>query len=87
MCFSKTPALSPTGDARPFAADGDGTILGEGLGCLVLKRLDDAERDGDKIYAVIRAVGSSSDGKGHAIYAPSSAGQSRSPCSGASAPS
>jgi acyl transferase domain-containing protein/NAD(P)-dependent dehydrogenase (short-subunit alcohol dehydrogenase family) len=77
MCFSKTPALSPTGDARPFAAGGDGTILGEGLGCLVLKRLDDAERDGDRIYAVIKSVGSSSDGKGHAIYAPSSEGQVR----------
>ncbi len=77
MCFSKTPALSPTGDARPFAADGDGTILGEGLGCLVLKRLDDAARDGDRIYAVIKAVGSSSDGKGQAIYAPSPEGQAR----------
>ncbi len=77
MCFSKTPALSPSGDARPFAQAGDGTILGEGLGCLVLKRLADAERDGDKIYAVIKSVGSSSDGKGQAIYAPSSEGQTR----------
>ena len=70
MCFSKTPALSPTGDAKPFDADGDGTILGEGLGMVVLKRLADAERDGDRIYAVIRGIGSSSDGKGNAIYAP-----------------
>lgn len=77
MCFSKTPALSPSGNARPFDAQGDGTILGEGLGCLVLKRLADAERDGDKIYAVIRSVGTSSDGKGHAIYAPSPAGQTK----------
>ncbi|MBN1866329.1 acyltransferase domain-containing protein, partial [Candidatus Sumerlaeota bacterium] len=77
MCFSKTPALSPTGDARPFSRDADGTILGEGLGCLVLKRLADAERDGDRIYAVIRSMGTSSDGKGQAIYAPSAAGQSR----------
>src|SRR5262249_15930530 len=64
MCFSKTPALSPTGDARPFDAGADGTILGEGLGCVVLKRLADAERDGDRIYAVLRGVGTSSDGKG-----------------------
>jgi acyl transferase domain-containing protein len=77
VCFSKTLALSQSGNARPFDATGDGTILGEGLGCLVLKRLADAERDGDTIYAVIRGVGSSSDGKGQAIYAPSPAGQVR----------
>ena len=75
MCFSKTPALSPTGDARPFDAEADGTILGEGLGVLVLKRLDDARRDGDRIYAVIRSMGTSSDGKGQAVYAPAAAGQ------------
>ncbi len=75
MCFSKTPALSPTGDAKPFDANGDGTILGEGLGVVVLKRLADAERDGDTIYAIIKGVGSSSDGKGKAIYEPSAAGQ------------
>lgn len=77
MCFSKTPALSPSGDARPFDANGDGTILGEGLGCVVLKRLEDAQRDGDHIYAIIRAVGTSSDGKGTAIYAPNPVGQAR----------
>ena len=77
MCFSKTPALSPTGDARPFDAAADGTILGEGLGCMLLKRLADAERDGDRIYAVIRSVGTSSDGKGQAIYAPSPKGQAK----------
>jgi acyl transferase domain-containing protein/NAD(P)-dependent dehydrogenase (short-subunit alcohol dehydrogenase family)/acyl carrier protein len=77
MCFSKTPALSPSGEARPFDALADGTILGEGLGMLVLKRLEDARRDGDRIYAVIRAVGSSSDGKGQAVYAPSAEGQVR----------
>ena len=77
MCFSKTPALSPTGNAKPFDAAADGTILGEGLGIVVIKRLADAERDGDKIYAVIRGVGSSSDGKGDAIYAPNAAGQKK----------
>ena len=75
MCFSKTPALSPTGDAKPFDRDCDGTILGEGLGMLVLKRLADAERDGDRIYAVIKGLGSSSDGRGNAIYAPRADGQ------------
>jgi acyl transferase domain-containing protein/NADP-dependent 3-hydroxy acid dehydrogenase YdfG len=77
VCFSKTPALSPTGDARPFAEDADGTILGEGVAMLGLKRLDAAERDGDRIYAVIRGVGSSSDGRGGAIYAPMPPGQVR----------
>jgi acyl transferase domain-containing protein/NAD(P)-dependent dehydrogenase (short-subunit alcohol dehydrogenase family) len=74
-CFSKTPALSPTGNARPFDASADGTVLGEGLGMVVLKRLEDARRDGDHIYAVLRGVGSSSDGKGNAIYAPRKEGQ------------
>ncbi|HAE40145.1 MAG TPA: beta-ketoacyl synthase [Candidatus Riflebacteria bacterium] len=77
MCFCKTPALSPTGHARPFSIDNDGTILGEGIGMLVLKRLSDAERDGDRVYACINAVGSSSDGKGKAIYAPSPVGQKK----------
>ena len=58
-----------------FDAEADGTILGEGLGVMVLKRLHDARRDGDRIYAVIRSMGSSSDGKGQAVYAPSAAGQ------------
>ena len=77
MCFSKTTALSPTGDARPFAEDADGTVLGEGLGMLVLKRLEDAESDGDRIYAVLRGVGTSSDGRSQSIYAPHPAGQAR----------
>lgn len=77
MCFSKTPALSPTGDARPFSADSDGTVLGEGIGMVVLKRLADAERDGDRIYAVIRGMGTSSDGRSQSIYAPHAAGQAR----------
>ena len=77
MCFSKTPALSPTGDARPFSDLGDGTTLGEGLGVLTLKRLEDARRDGDRVYAIIRGVGASSDGRGNAVYAPSASGQAR----------
>ena len=77
MCFSKTPALSPTGDCRPFDKSADGTILGEGLGVLVLKRLADARKDQDTIHAVIRSVGSSSDGKGTAVYAPVASGQAK----------
>ncbi len=77
MCFSKTPALSPTGDCRPFDASADGTILGEGLGVLVLKRLADARRDKDAVHAVIRSVSASSDGKGTAVYAPVAKGQAK----------
>lgn len=75
MCFSKTPALSLTGDCRPFAKAADGTILGEGIGLLALKRLEDAEREGNTIYAVIRGVGSSSDGRSKSVYAPVPEGQ------------
>ncbi|RLC04931.1 MAG: polyketide-type polyunsaturated fatty acid synthase PfaA [Deltaproteobacteria bacterium] len=77
MCFSKTRILSPTGDIRPFSKDADGTVLGEGVGMMVLKRLDDAERDGDRIYAVINGIGSSSDGKSQSIYAPRVEGQAK----------
>ena len=62
MCFAKTHVLSATGDARPFSADADGTVLGEGIGILVFKRLEDAERDNDRIYAVVKGIGSASDG-------------------------
>ena len=77
MCFSKTPAFSPTGDCRPFSDGADGTIIGEGVGMLALKRLSDAERDGDPIHAVIRGLGSSSDGRASSVYAPRSEGQAK----------
>ncbi|MFW5635779.1 MAG: beta-ketoacyl synthase N-terminal-like domain-containing protein, partial [Thermodesulfobacteriota bacterium] len=75
MCFSKTPILSPTGDVRPFSARADGSLLGEGVGLLVFKRLEDAEKDGDRVYAVIKALASSSDGRSNSIYAPHAEGQ------------
>lgn len=75
MCFSKTPALSKRQESRPFDAQSDGMILGEGIGLIVLKRLEDAERDRNKIYAVIRGIGTSSDGRYKSIYAPRPAGQ------------
>jgi len=78
MCFSKTHILSPTGDARPFSKDADGTVLGEGVGLLVLKRLEEAKKDKDKIYAVIKALGTSSDGRSQSIYAPKPEGQAKS---------
>ncbi|MCP4599716.1 MAG: SDR family oxidoreductase, partial [Proteobacteria bacterium] len=75
VSFSKTPALSPTGDCRPFAEKSDGMVLGEGIGMVALKRLEDAERDEDRIYAVIKGLGASSDGSGTSIYAPVAEGQ------------
>ncbi len=77
MCFSKTPALSATEDCRPFSDAADGTMLGEGVGLVALKRLVDAERDGNRIHAVIRGIGGGSDGRATAIYAPLPSGQSR----------
>lgn len=75
MCFSKTPAFSKGKVPRPFDVEADGMMVGEGIGMLLLKRLADAERDGDHIYAVIRGIGASSDGRYRSIYAPRPEGQ------------
>ncbi|MEU6057368.1 beta-ketoacyl synthase N-terminal-like domain-containing protein, partial [Streptomyces sp. NPDC047097] len=75
LCFSKTPALSKSGRIRPFDKDADGTLIGEGIGMLALRRLADAERDGNRIYAVLRGMGTSSDGRFKSIYAPRKEGQ------------
>lgn len=75
MCFSKTPAFSKKGIIRPFDINSDGTLIGEGIGMYVLKRLSDAERDNDIIYGVLRGLGSSSDGRYKSIYAPREQGQ------------
>ncbi len=72
--FCKIGALSATG-TRPFADGADGFVMGEGAAIFILKRLADAERDGDKIYAVVRGIGASSDGKGKGITAPNPIGQ------------
>src|SRR6516225_5407963 len=72
--FCKIGALSATG-TRPYAEGADGFVMGEGAAIFLLKRLADAERDGDKIYAVLRGIGGSSDGKGKGITAPNSVGQ------------
>lgn len=77
LCFSNTQALSPTGMSRPFDASADGIVISEGIAIAVLKRLEDAQRDGDRVYAVIKGVGSSSDGKDKGLTAPRPAGQIR----------
>ncbi|MGZ4826690.1 MAG: SDR family NAD(P)-dependent oxidoreductase, partial [Terriglobales bacterium] len=74
MKFCKIGALSATG-TRPYAEGADGFVMGEGAAIFLLKRLADAERDGDKIYAVLRGMGGSSDGRGKGITAPNPIGQ------------
>ncbi|MFE4175859.1 SDR family NAD(P)-dependent oxidoreductase [Streptomyces sp. NPDC056909] len=75
LLFSSVHALSPTGRSATFDGAADGIALGEGVACVVLKRLADAERDGDRIYAVIDGVGSASDGRALGLTAPRPAGQ------------
>jgi acyl transferase domain-containing protein/NAD(P)H-dependent flavin oxidoreductase YrpB (nitropropane dioxygenase family)/NAD(P)-dependent dehydrogenase (short-subunit alcohol dehydrogenase family)/acyl carrier protein len=77
VAFSKTHALSPRGKCRPFDAEADGIALAEGIGVAILKRLADAERDGDRIYAVVKGVGASSDGRDKGLTAPRAEGQLR----------
>src|SRR5579872_311295 len=72
--FCKIGALSATG-TRPFAEGADGFVMGEGAALFVMKRLRSEERDEDKIYAVLRGIGGSSDGKGKGITAPNPIGQ------------
>ncbi|GAB2787086.1 type I polyketide synthase [Amycolatopsis magusensis] len=75
VLFSSVHALSPTGRSRTFDDSADGIALGEGVACLVLKRLSDAERDGDRVYAVVKGVGSASDGRSLGLTAPRPEGQ------------
>ncbi len=72
--FCKIGALSATG-TRPYAEGADGFVMGEGSAVFVMKRLADAERDDDKIYAVLRGIGGASDGRGKGITAPNPVGQ------------
>lgn len=73
--FCELGALSTSGAIRPFDERADGTILGEGVGMIVLKRLSDAVRDNNRIYAVIRGIGSSGDGRAGGSLAPNVAGE------------
>ena len=77
LAFSKTQAFSPRGRCRPFDSSADGIVISEGVAAIVLKRLADAERDGDRIYAVIKGVGASSDGRARGLTAPVVEGQTR----------
>ena len=73
--FCGLGALSKQEKIRPYDDKADGTLLGEGLGMVVLKRYEDAIAHGDRIYAVITGIGSSSDGQGTSMLAPSVEGE------------
>ena len=75
LCFSKTQALSPDGKPRTFDQNANGIAISEGLAVVVLKRLADAEAAGDRIYAVIKSVAGSSDGRALGLTAPRPEGQ------------
>lgn len=75
VIFTLLGALSGRGKVRPFESGSDGTLLGEGLGVVLLKRASDAIADGDRIYALVRGVGQASDGRGHGLLAPSVDGE------------
>ena len=76
MGFSQLHALSPDGRCAPFDANANGLVVGEGAGMFLLKRVQDAERDGDHIYAVLRGFGLSNDIGGR-LMAPDPEGQVR----------
>ncbi|MEU2286970.1 beta-ketoacyl synthase N-terminal-like domain-containing protein [Streptomyces sp. NPDC013178] len=75
--FSQLRALSPSQRIRPFHRAADGILIGEGTGVVVLKRLADAERDGDRIYAVVRGTGVASDGRAAGLVNPDPGGQAQ----------
>ncbi|MFD3936323.1 beta-ketoacyl synthase N-terminal-like domain-containing protein [Streptomyces sp. NPDC058611] len=75
--FTQLRALSASERIRPFDRRADGTLLSEGTGVVLMKRLADAERDGDRIYAVVRGTGVAGDGRAASLMSPLVAGQVR----------
>ena len=73
--FDQVGALSPTGSCRAFDAGADGFVRGEGAGVVVLKRLTDAVRDGDRVLAVVRGSAVNQDGRSNGVTAPNTAAQ------------
>ncbi|MFF9803662.1 acyltransferase domain-containing protein [Streptomyces coeruleorubidus] len=75
VAFRRAGALAPDGRCKPFSAAADGIGRGEGCAAVILKRLSDAERDGDRVLAVIRATAVNSDGRSNGLMAPNPAAQ------------
>ncbi len=77
ITFSQAHMMSPTGRCKTFSADADGYVRGEGCGIVILKRLSDAVKDGDRILSVIRGSAVNQDGKSNGLTAPNSFAQKR----------
>jgi FkbH-like protein len=75
--FSRLRALSPSGTCRPFSADADGVVWAEGCGVVLLKRLADARRDGDRVLAVVKGSAINQDGRSQGLSAPNGPAQER----------
>ncbi|MFE2104088.1 type I polyketide synthase, partial [Streptomyces sp. NPDC059468] len=75
--FSRLRGLSPSGRCSPFSADADGVVWAEGCGLVVLKRLADARRDGDRILAVVKGSAINQDGRSQGLSAPNGPAQER----------
>src|SRR5882757_6069529 len=75
IALSKWSALSPAGRCKTFDASADGFVRGEGCGVVVLKRLADATRDGDRVLAVVRGSAINQDGRSNGMTAPNAAAQ------------
>ncbi len=73
--FTQIGAMSTSQHIRPFDRGADGLLIGEGAGAVVLKRLEDARRDGDRVYAIIKGAGVSSDGRDTHLLTSSTKGQ------------
>ncbi|MFR0354291.1 acyltransferase domain-containing protein [Streptomyces sediminimaris] len=75
VAFARAGVLAPDGRCKPFSAAADGIGRGEGCAAVLLKRLSDAERDGDRVLAVVRATAVNSDGRSNGLLAPNPAAQ------------
>jgi 8-amino-7-oxononanoate synthase len=73
--FSRIGAISRKGECRPFDAQADGFVMGEGVGAVLLKRLEDAQRDGDRIYAIVKGAAINNDGRSEGPMTPRQGGQ------------